>query len=141
MIPGAELRLSRPADAGAPRPIRHALGAFLAALDVAPVIRADILVAVGEALANSVEHAYGHEPGAVEIYARVRDERMLLVDVLDGGRFIEREATPGRGLGLRIVHAIASAVQIDTVGGTRVSMAFDTAPRRRSGPRGQSLAT
>ena len=33
MIPGAELRLSRPADAGAPRPIRHALGAFLAALD------------------------------------------------------------------------------------------------------------
>jgi anti-sigma regulatory factor (Ser/Thr protein kinase) len=124
--PGAELRLSRPADVAAPRPIREALGAFLAALDVAPVIREDILVAVGEALANSVEHAYGPAPGAVEIHARARDERMLLVDVLDGGRFIERDPVPGRGLGLRIVHAIARAVHIETAGGTRVSMVFDT---------------
>jgi anti-sigma regulatory factor (Ser/Thr protein kinase) len=124
---GAELRLARTADVHAPRPIRNALAAFLAALDLEQVVREDILVAVGEALANSVEHAYLDDPGTVELHARAEDATTLMIDVLDRGHFHDRELTPGRGLGLRIVRAIARKVHVDTDGGTRISMIFDAA--------------
>jgi anti-sigma regulatory factor (Ser/Thr protein kinase) len=128
---GAELRLARTANVHAPHPIRKALSAFLSALDLEPVVREDILVAVGEALANSVEHAYPDDPGTVELHVRAHDESTLMVDVLDRGRFHEREPVAARGFGLRIMRAIARTVRIDTDGGTRISMIFDaSAPPR-----------
>ena len=125
MNAGAELRLARTANVHAPRPIRGALSAFLSALDLEPLVREDILLAVGEALANSVEHAYADDPGTVELHARAQDESTLMIDVLDRGHFHDRDAIPTRGFGLRIMRAIARTVQIDTDGGTRISMIFD----------------
>jgi anti-sigma regulatory factor (Ser/Thr protein kinase) len=123
-----ELRIAHVAHADAAKPLRHALAAFMEALEIDREVREDIIIAVGEALANAVEHAYdAQRPGSVELYARTGDDRgVLLVDVCDRGRFQEREhGTPGRGLGLRIVRAIARTVSIDVDGGTRVQMAFD----------------
>jgi anti-sigma regulatory factor (Ser/Thr protein kinase) len=126
-----ELRLNRAATPAVVRPLRHALRAFLEAMDLDGDLRDDILTAVGEALANAVEHAYDeHEPGTVELFVRTDGEAaaILLADVIDRGHFIERDLRTGRGLGLRIVHAIARTVSIDTEGGTRVQMIFDARP-------------
>lgn len=129
MTPDCELRLNRSAAIDAPRPLRHALDAFLVGAQIPQPAREDIIIAVGEALSNAVEHAYGGDAhGAVELYARTGAGSTLLVDVVDRGRFIERDGgTPGRGLGLRIVRAIAREVTIETNGGTSVRMVFDVA--------------
>jgi anti-sigma regulatory factor (Ser/Thr protein kinase) len=131
----SELRLNCMARREAARPMRHAVAAFLVASGCAEgAATDDILTAVGEALANAVEHAY--EPsganGEIELYAHLDDERTLAVDVYDRGHFIERTPRPGRGFGLRIVRAIAKSVSIDTDDGTRVHMIFDI-PQVRAG--------
>jgi serine/threonine-protein kinase RsbW len=89
--------------------------------------RDDILIAVGEAIANAVEHAYegASAPGEIEVHARIADPRTLEIDVADRGRFIERERREGRGFGMRILRSVARAVAIETDNGTRVHMLFD----------------
>ena len=128
MTGGSELRINRDTrDRGTPKAIRQALGAFLTALRIESPLREDIIIAVGEAIANAVEHAYDtDDPGTVELHALTDAQNTLLVDVYDRGAFIERDLREGRGLGLRIVRAIARAVSIDTEGGTRIRMVFDT---------------
>ncbi|HEY4441621.1 MAG TPA: ATP-binding protein [Candidatus Elarobacter sp.] len=122
----SELRIVRAGKLDAPRPLRHALDAFLHALRVEHERREDIIVAVGEALSNAVEHGNPAGNGTVELYARIEPSETLVVDVRDDGTFIDREhGTPGRGFGLGIVRAIARAVSIDTANGTLISMTFD----------------
>jgi anti-sigma regulatory factor (Ser/Thr protein kinase) len=121
----AELRLSRVARPSAIKSLRHAFLAFLTANDVSEDCAADIATAVGEALANSAEHAYGDaRSGTVEVYARV-DRESLVVEVADDGVFVERPRREDRGFGLRIIKAVARSVSIDCEGGTRVRMVFD----------------
>lgn len=126
----SELRINRnTGDPGTPKALRHALGSFLTALEIATPLREDIVIAVGEAVANAVEHAYQTgDSGTVELHATTDAQDVLLVDVFDRGAFIDRELREGRGLGLRIVRAIARAVSIDTDGGTRIRMVFNTDP-------------
>jgi len=121
----AELRLTRVARPSAIKSLRHAFLAFLTANDVSEDCAADIATAVGEALANSAEHAYGDAPsGTVEVYARVERDS-LIVEVADAGVFVERPRREDRGFGLRIIKAVARSVSIDCEGGTRVRMVFD----------------
>ncbi len=121
----AELRLTRVARPSAIKSLRHAFVAFLTANDVSEDCAADIATAVGEALANSAEHAYGDaRSGTVEVYARVERES-LVVEVADGGVFVERPRREDRGFGLRIIKAVARSVSIECDGGTRVRMEFD----------------
>lgn len=130
----AELRINRDtSDANTPKALRHALAAFMNAIDIDEPLRDDIIIAVGEAIANAVEHAYEtREAGNVELHASTDDENTLLVDVWDRGAFIDRELREGRGLGLRIVRAIARTVSIDTEGGTRIRMVFDAGAKHAS---------
>ena len=123
----SEMRIACTAHADAARALRHALSAFLDALDIEPPRRDDIVVAVGEAVGNAIEHGYGDRGGGfVELAARAQDDGTIQVDVRDRGRFVERRnGTPGRGFGLRIVRAIARDVTIDVADGTRVHMTFD----------------
>ncbi len=124
---GSQLRLNCRATPQAAKPIRHAVAAFLAVFDLDPDFSDDVLTAVGEALANTIEHAYaGQDPSDIELLAEYADRRVLRVDVVDHGRFIERARQPNRGFGMRIVRAIANDVRIDTNGGTRVHMEFRT---------------
>ena len=125
-----ELRLNCIARREMARPMRHAVAAFLAASGCCTDdVSDDILTAVGEALANAVEHAYeGQAENEVELFAQLgRDRNTLAVDVFDRGTFIERsEPRPGRGFGMRIVESIAKAVTVDHAGGagTHVRMIF-----------------
>jgi len=121
----AELRLSRIAQPAAIKALRHAFVAFLRANEVSEDCAADIATAVGEALANSAEHAYGDtRSGTVEIYARIEPES-LIVEVSDGGVFVERPRREDRGFGLRIINAVARTVSIERSSGTCVRMVFD----------------
>lgn len=121
----SELRLNCRARPEVARPMRHAVAAFLAAAGlVDEETRDDVLTAVGEALANAVEHAYANvEENAVELFARL-DGDLLAVDVFDRGTFIERAPREGRGFGLRIVEAIANDVRVNVGDGTHVQMTF-----------------
>ena len=125
----SELRINRIARPEAARPIRHAMAAFLAASGrVDDDVSDDILTAVGEALANAVEHAYaGVEENEVELFARLESNDTLAVDVFDRGTFIKREPQRNRGFGMRIVEAIAQAVTVDVHDGTHVRMIFSLA--------------
>jgi serine/threonine-protein kinase RsbW len=128
-VTGSGIRLRRIAEREAAREFRHALAAFLEAIGVEQRLIEDIVVAVGEALANAVEHAYPPTgPGEVELAARQTDDRTLVVDVVDHGTFKKRERAPGRGFGLRIAEAIARELTITTSSGTRVQMIFGTNP-------------
>lgn len=131
----SELRINCLARREAARPMRHAVAAFLAAAGCTDrEANDDILTAVGEALANAVEHAYdGGAQNDIELFARLEDDHTLAVDVFDRGTFIERAARPGRGFGMRIVRAIAKTVTVDVADGTHVRMIFD-APRIRLSP-------
>jgi anti-sigma regulatory factor (Ser/Thr protein kinase) len=123
----SELRINCIARREAARPIRHAVAAFLAASGkVDRDVSDDILTAVGEALANAVEHAYeGKEENEVELFARLESNDTLAVDVFDRGSFISRSGPrPNRGFGMRIVEAIAQAVTVNVDNGTHIRMIF-----------------
>lgn len=128
----SELRINRIGYPGITRDLRHALMAFLAAVGIEDDTRDDIQTAVGEALANAVEHAYhGVELGEIGLYAHVGGEdTSLCVEVFDRGTFIERDPRPGRGFGLRIAHSIVSSLSIDAANGTHVRMLFDISKAR-----------
>lgn len=126
-----ELRLYSLALPERAKPLRHALGAFLAALDIEQERAVDILTAVGETVVNVIEHAYANAglsaAGDVELFALADQPQTLRVEVFDRGTFVYRRAPrPGRGFGLRIVRAIARDVSVEaTAVGTHISMLFD----------------
>jgi serine/threonine-protein kinase RsbW len=128
-----ELRLNSLALPDRAKRLRHALGAFLAALGVDGELADDILTAVGEAVVNVIEHAYadaGAAPaGNVELVAQLERAELLRVDVFDRGTFVYRRSPrPNGGFGLRIVRAIARDVSVEASGvGTHVRMLFDIA--------------
>lgn len=129
----SELRLNCIARREVARPMRHAVAAFLAATGCGDQETSnDILTAVGEALANAVEHAYdGVDENEVELFARIERGDTLAVDVFDRGSFINRAPRAGRGFGMRIVEAIAQAVTINVDNGTHVRMIFNVPPNRK----------
>jgi len=128
VIGDSELRIVRPAGITVPRQLRHALRAFLDVFAFDADFLDDVLLAVGEVLANSVEHGYdGGSLRNVEMVARSGKNGTLAIEVFDEGTFLERERLPDRGYGLRIVRAIARKVTIETGQGTRVEMLFDAA--------------
>jgi anti-sigma regulatory factor (Ser/Thr protein kinase) len=93
----------------------------------------DIALAVGEACANVVVHAYTEgEPGDLNVTVKVVSGRFV-VTVLDRGVGIGRSAQRGGlGLGLRIMQALGDDVDIASRagGGTSVRMVFDLRLRR-----------
>ncbi|HKO26133.1 MAG TPA: ATP-binding protein [Solirubrobacteraceae bacterium] len=108
-------------------PIRHAVLDSAAAHGIAAALRADIALAVTEACANVVTHAYrdATAPGplTVEVY---NDRREFVVVVSDRGPGIAPRAdSPGIGMGLALIAGVAHRLEIsndDT--GARLTMAF-----------------
>ncbi|HLW48990.1 MAG TPA: PAS domain S-box protein [bacterium] len=80
-----------------------------------------LAVAVGEAVNNAIEHAYGLTSGTVTVRAW-RDADLLRVEVTDAGRW--RDPVPGSrgGRGFDVMRAFVESLEIaPTAGGTRVS--------------------
>jgi anti-sigma regulatory factor (Ser/Thr protein kinase) len=120
-----ELLLERPAVLEASRPMRHALAAFLTALEVPELEQIDVITAVGEALANAVEHAYrGNHVGDVSLRARLDSDGTLAVDVVDSGQHLPAVRQIDRGFGLRIMRAVAQSIRMDATDGTALRLFF-----------------
>lgn len=123
-----ELRLCETAKPESASLLRHALDDFLVSLDVDRAKRIDVVTAVGEAIANSIEHAYMNgKPGNVEIHARIDRDGTIRVDIIDTGTFVNRGRREHRGFGLPIIQAAARSMKIETERGTTVRLLFDSA--------------
>jgi anti-sigma regulatory factor (Ser/Thr protein kinase) len=106
---------------------RHAVGRFAldAGLDYLEIGAVEL--AVGEACANVVRHAYGSSAGAMIVDATADGERMQ-VSVRDDGAGIRRRISGGRtGLGTAIMIALCDTLEVGSGpdgAGTRVTMTF-----------------
>jgi PAS domain S-box-containing protein len=115
----AHLQLTLPAQPRQLRVLRTRLAGWLARHGVAPDVVFDVNLAVNEAAANAVAHAYGLEDGVFDLDARFEDDT-LVCTVRDRGRWRERPRD-GDGRGLLLMHALTDGVDIEVgVDGTRV---------------------
>src|SRR3954466_4357437 len=106
--------------------VRRRLGGWLAALGMGEQDRVGVMVAVGEACANSVEHAYrGQEPGRMYLRARVDVDGVLTVSVRDEGTWRPPDRDPGdRGRGLLIMRQMVDRVVLAEDHGTTVTLSM-----------------
>ncbi len=120
--PGLRLRVPATEDSlPVARQVLRALGNSVAAEGEA---LEDAELALTEACANAVEHAYPDGEGFVEITLSPRDDEMM-VSVRDFGRGMPpggADPPGGRGHGLVMIEGIARAVEIRGDGGTEVAM-------------------
>jgi len=106
----------------APREARR-LVRELAAPHLPPARLNQLLVALSEAVSNAVLHAYPHgSPGVVRLKAWTADESAAVL-VLDEGTGFEptsreRGRRTGLGMGIDLMHTLASEVVVDSRPGT-----------------------
>ena len=125
MTPDIELALAARAENIAI--VRHALGSLGEAFALSETKLSDIRLAVTEACANVVVHAYpdGHD-GQMEVLASMGEETLTVL-VRDWGCGIRpRPDSPGLGLGLSLIAALTTSVQLghDSQEHTEVLMTF-----------------
>lgn len=109
------LALRFPADAHEVAPVRHQLRRWLQDSGFGEDEASDLVLAVSEAVNNSVEHAYpGPDRGTIEVRARVDPEGSAHVDVTDHGRWrVPPPALTMRGRGLLLMRESVDDVEID----------------------------
>ncbi|MEQ3551389.1 ATP-binding protein [Pseudonocardia nematodicida] len=121
----SHLHVELPAEPGAAGRSRRETVRWLAALcggDVPCATADDLVIAVNEAVSNSIEHAYAaHRPGTVTLHAEVEGAggpgctsvRVRMV-VSDRGAWREPRADNGfRGRGLGMIRACAEDVTVE----------------------------
>jgi anti-sigma regulatory factor (Ser/Thr protein kinase) len=122
------LELSVPTDPYVLQHVRQALRGLAHNLALDQERAESLLVAVGEALSNSMEHAYPGSRGTVFLRAR-RDGPSLLVEIEDRGRWRRPSAARRQGYGLELMRALMDGVTVDTTeNGTTVRLALSLPP-------------
>jgi len=122
----SDIRLTLPARPENVAVVRHVLGALAGALGLPPAVTDDMRLAVTEACANVVQHAYPDDEGTIDVHIRPSGGALDVV-VSDSGRGIgPSPATSGAGLGLPLIAALADSLVIErTAGaGSRLVMSF-----------------
>jgi len=121
-----ELRITLPAREDSLALLRHVVRGFRDPYAIAPDRMDDVVLAVSEAAANVVLHAYGERSGTMTVGARIDDSRLNVL-VRDHGRGIEPAAdTPLLGHGFSLMAHVASSLEIlGRAVGTDVLMTFD----------------
>ena len=110
--PAIELEFAVDARARSLTMIRRAMSRWLEDLEVPPLVEREIVMAVHEASANVVEHAYGPAGGTITITARYVDDQVEVL-VRDSGTW--RGVSRGdRGNGLRLMRGLMKDVIVDT---------------------------
>jgi anti-sigma regulatory factor (Ser/Thr protein kinase) len=105
-------RSAWPADAGALRVLRQSLRRWLGKWGADPDEIYDITVAVQEASANAVEHAYAPGSAAFEVDAH-HDDGVITVIVHDRGQWREARGGEQRGRGLPIMESLMEKVDVE----------------------------
>ena len=112
-----------PAVPGSLKHIRAAIRRHLAALGVSDSKAIDVLLGVGEATANVVEHAYGPRGGNVEVRV-VHTPPDVVATIRDTGRWRSPRGDD-RARGITIMRRCADQFSIKrTVDGTEVTLRF-----------------
>lgn len=128
-MPVPDLEISLPARAENVAVIRHVLGGIGDALALHPEVLSDVKLAVSEACANAVVHAYIEgEPGLLDVELSTESGGIEVV-VRDHGRgMVPRADSPGLGVGLPLMASLAESLELTnrTDGGTEVRMRFVT---------------
>jgi serine/threonine-protein kinase RsbW len=114
------LHRSWPADSEQLAVIRHELTGWLAPLRLTDEETADVVLAVDEAAANAVRHAYGEEEsGVVELTLWTEEgtataPATLSIEVVDHGQWRPPAETPseGSGRGIPLMNTMAESVLI-----------------------------
>lgn len=128
-----DLQLRLPAERDSLPVVRQALRSLGEAVDADLESLEDTELAVTEACANAIEHAYGDAPGTVEI-SLVPQRTSMLVTVSDRGRGMPAMGVGrggGGGFGLSMIEGIASQFEIrpGPQSGTDLAMTFDMGTR------------
>jgi len=116
-----------PARAGALTQIRREVRRWLAPLEVMPDAEADLVLAVNEAAANAIDHAYrtgddtGDDRAVIEVFFWT-EPGAVLFEVVDHGHWRPPGShTAGGGRGIEIMQRLVEAVLIHhDARGTRV---------------------
>lgn len=107
--------------------VRRGLERFLIERGIAEEHRFSVITAVGEAVANAVEHAYSDVPGTVHLCVRF-EESMIRVHIEDSGRWRAATKEEERGRGIPLMRALMDRVEIRTdSSSTQVRMQMQTA--------------
>jgi anti-sigma regulatory factor (Ser/Thr protein kinase) len=86
---------------------------------------ADVRLAVTEAATNAVIHAYAEAEGELTVRAAVGQGELAIVIGDTGPGLVERNDSPGLGLGLSLIASVAERLRIvNDARGTQVHMAF-----------------
>jgi serine phosphatase RsbU (regulator of sigma subunit)/anti-sigma regulatory factor (Ser/Thr protein kinase) len=122
----AVLDLELPADPTMLVRLRQVVTRWLRAQELDREVEAEILIAVSEACANAVEHAYGPNRGRFKVWAqRVVSEPLgesIEVTVADAGRWRPPRGE-NRGRGLKIMEAAMDSLDVRTTdAGTEIVM-------------------
>jgi anti-sigma regulatory factor (Ser/Thr protein kinase) len=105
------LELVLPAVASSLGEIRAALKRWATDVGAAPDDVMDLLLAVGEAASNVVEHAYGPKGGMLDVRLE-RHGSDVIATVRDAGQWRSPRGH-NRGRGMRIIESVADEVRID----------------------------
>jgi serine/threonine-protein kinase RsbW len=148
MIEPPDLELTLPASPENVGVVRHVLGGVAEALGLDHELLDDIRLAVSEACANVVIHAYAGQPSGlmdVDVHASGGD---LQVSVRDhGAGMAPRTDSPGLGVGLPLMASLATSMELLSPpgGGTEVRMRFPlpgpVPPKAVAPPRGVVAGT
>jgi anti-sigma regulatory factor (Ser/Thr protein kinase) len=93
--------------------VRHALRRYAHRMRLDEDRTFALITAVGEAMANAVEHAYDGPAGNVRVRV-VHDGGVFVATIEDFGRWKPAEKHEERGRGLPLMRALADAVEIRT---------------------------
>lgn len=124
-LPDLELTLPAcPENVGV---VRHVLGGVAEALALDVELLDDIRLAVSEACANAVIHAYaGASAGLMDIEVHVSGGDLQIVVRDHGAGMAPRTDSPGLGVGLPLMASLAGSMELLSPpgGGTEVRMCF-----------------
>lgn len=128
-LDGSMFAVTVPARAMEASGIRRAIGRLGRQAGLGPERLSDLGLAVGEACANVVVHAYvGREPGILHASATITPEGLVVVIADEGRGLAPRDDSPGLGLGLPLIASLATTLEFRTGphGGTELRMLFAT---------------
>ena len=117
-----------PAEPGEIAGVRNAVVTLAEEQGMAETARADVALAVSEACANVVMHAYIDDPapGCLTVEASHQDGALVVAVRDDGRGMLFRTDSPGMGLGLPLIGRLAHRVEIGQNGahGTELRLTF-----------------
>ncbi len=118
----APLTLTLPVETESLKTMRTELERWLAEASVPDHDARDVVLASWEAGANAIEHAQAPAGSSFHFDAVLAGDR-IRVEVADEGRWKEPSPRENRGLGLRLIEALMTSVDVDRrESGTRVVM-------------------